>query len=98
MMVGQNNWKKSSITSKDNVVFVESHMPSQYQLFNLNLNEVKIELQAIEKRENVSLKNATTVMSFPDSNGEMQRFKILEDSIMEEYSFISTNIHIFTQP
>jgi len=84
MMVGQNNWKKSSIDAKDNVVFVESHIPSQYQLFNLNLNEVKTELQAIDKRENVSLQNATTVMSFPDENGKMQRFKMLEDSVMED--------------
>ncbi len=84
MMVGQDNWKRSSIDEKDNVVFVQSHMPSQYQIFNLDLNEIKTELQTIEKRENVSLLNATTTMSFPDANGKMQRFKLLEDPIMED--------------
>lgn len=84
MMLGQNTWKKSSNDVKDNVVFVKSHLPSQYQLFHLDIESIKSKLQNVANNENVSIINSNTILNFPSENGKMQRYKMLEVSIMED--------------
>ncbi len=83
-MFGQNTWQKTTLNEKDNVVFIASHMPSTYHLFSLDLEKIKLELQDVMKSENSSIRDATTIISFPNEQGELQKFKMLEASIMED--------------
>ena len=82
-MFGQ-NWEKTQEDSTDDVVFVKSHMPSQFQLYSIDLDEIRNQLQYVELKDEVSVGNSTTIINFPNEDGTMEQYKMLEWSIMED--------------
>ncbi|MCP3927579.1 MAG: T9SS type A sorting domain-containing protein [Bacteroidetes bacterium] len=81
---GQNTWRGTTSKSNDDVVFVTSHMPSDYQLFSTEIEEIKTVLQDVPKRYDIRLEDSETILIFPGREGKMEAFKMLEAPIMEE--------------
>lgn len=77
------NWKKAAEESTDDVVFVKSHLPTQFQLYSIDLDEIKNQLQYVELKGEVSVGNSTTILNFPNEYGKMEQFKMIEWSIFE---------------
>ena len=80
---GQGNWDKTIAESRDDVVFVASHIPYAYQLFSIDTSEINTTLQDAPMRYSSNLKNSNTILEFPNKAGKMQGFKIQEAPIME---------------
>lgn len=83
LMFGQNTWNKTSAKTTDDVVFVESRMPTMYQLFNINIDDLKSELAAAPNRFSNSPSESEIILSFPNRQGEFQAFKIMEAPMMD---------------
>ncbi|MEE9348796.1 MAG: M12 family metallo-peptidase [Flavobacteriaceae bacterium] len=81
LMFGQENWNKTTTDSKDDVIFLESHMPTQFQLYTIDLDAIKEQLDNINSN---SINESTTILSFPNAKGELQRFRMVESSVMED--------------
>lgn len=81
-MFGQDTWKQTRQETTDDVVFVESHMPTKFSLYAIDVEEISEELRYVETREEMSVSESGTLMSFPDETGEMISFKMVEWSIL----------------
>jgi len=54
--------------------------PKEYQLFHLNLEALKTQLSAAPSRESNEV--SQVVVSFPNAEGKLERFRIYESSVM----------------
>lgn len=67
------NIKQSDLVNRTSV-------PSEYHLFNLNLEALKLHLKNAPLREG---KTSKVIVQFPDGNGELKKFRIFEAPVME---------------
>ncbi|MNK10949.1 Ser-Thr-rich glycosyl-phosphatidyl-inositol-anchored membrane family protein [compost metagenome] len=67
------NIKQSDLLNRASV-------PSEYQLFSLNLEVLKLQLKHAPLRES---KISKVIVQFPDGNGELKKFRIYEAPVME---------------
>jgi hypothetical protein len=51
-------------------------------LFTLNIEQVKTILASAPKRT-ADLKNSNTILAIPNQNGQLQNFKVFENSVLE---------------
>ncbi len=82
MMWSQNKvlWQKQSINT--NSVKKENHLSlKKYQTFNLNTEALRQSLVGVAQRGDTS-NTSNTILSFPNSEGELERFSVKEASIM----------------
>jgi chitodextrinase len=73
-------WKTSTRT---NVTALDSRMqlPTNY-VYDLNVNAIKAAIANSPKRS-ATLKNSTVVVTLPNAEGQMERFKVYENSTMD---------------
>ncbi|QBZ97324.1 zinc-dependent metalloprotease [Flavobacterium sangjuense] len=80
---GQNSlWEKVSQSKINNLPKMDrASIPSKYDLYSLNFNALKTQLQnAPLASSNIQ---SNVIVTFPNSNGEMQNYRIYEAPIME---------------
>jgi hypothetical protein len=58
-------------------------VPNKYLVYNLNLPNLKTQLAAAPDEHAVTINNSDCIIVLPAPNGEMQKFKVVEASIME---------------
>ena len=75
-----NFWQKQSLASSSKVKADKANLPKS-QVFSLNMNAFKQALIQAPKRENVS-RVSSVILSFPNSEGKMERYRIVEASNM----------------
>ncbi len=80
---GQNSlWEKVSQGKIDNLPKMDrASIPSTYELYSLNFNALKSQLQNAPLASNNMQSNV--IVAFPNSNGEIQNYRIYEAPIME---------------
>ncbi|MTE26100.1 reprolysin-like metallopeptidase [Winogradskyella ouciana] len=73
-------WQKESLRS--NEVLKESHQSlNNSQSFNLDTDRLRQSLMGVAQRSDNSV-STTTILSFPNSDGKLERFSIKEASVM----------------
>jgi len=77
-------WSKKSISEKSSVLKVDrSSVPNEYSVYDLDINTLKNTLKSAPKR-NGKLNTSNIVLSFPNGDGEFEKYEIFEAPIMEE--------------
>jgi len=72
-------WQKQNTASN---TIKENHKSLQkFQTFSLNVEALKQSLNGVAQRNNFSV-NSNTILSFPNSEGKLERFSIKEASVM----------------
>ncbi|WP_439152809.1 hypothetical protein [Winogradskyella sp.] len=79
-------WSQSKVwqnqNSITNTVLKENHQPlKSYQTFSLNHDVLRQALNGVVQRNDFSM-TSNTILSFPNSEGKLQRFAIKEASVM----------------
>ena len=73
----------NSTTKKSDMIPFESEMIlPEKNLFTLNIEQVKTILASAPKRT-ADLKNSNTILAIPNQNGQLQNFKVFENSVLE---------------
>jgi len=76
-----NPWVKSSKSDKNNVLQNRNQIANNFQVFNLDATVLNKALTNSPKRGGY-LQKSSTIIEFPNSKGEFQRFSIFEASVM----------------
>ena len=78
----KNYWQKSTLENYSPIQTVErTTIPTQFEVFTLDLNRFKTELSLAPNRDGHAL-SSTTILSFPNALGEFETFKIFEAAVM----------------
>lgn len=78
-------WTKTSLSTLNKESKVHrSWQPSDFGLYKLNIQELKNKLEKAPMRDEMLAKNSPIQISFPNSNGEFEKFAIVETPVMEE--------------
>lgn len=73
-------WKKQS--SNSNQILKENHKSlKEFETFNLNIEALRQSLNGVVQRNQFSVTSNVT-LSFPNSEGKLERFAIKEASVM----------------
>lgn len=74
-------WNRQNVKDiKQSDVLNRASVPSEYQLFNLNLELLKQKLKSAPLREN---KTSSLIVQFPNGDGVLKNFRIFEAPVME---------------
>lgn len=77
-------WQKSSVSEEKNAkINAFTQLPTKYDVYNLNYNLLVSKLKNAPKGV-ISAKKSQTVISFPNANGLLENFKVIEASVMDE--------------
>ncbi len=74
-------WKKQSTVNNSRIKVDKKNLPTS-QTYSLDVSALKQILAEAPKRESLS-KSSNVIVSFPNSEGQMERFRIIEASVME---------------
>lgn len=75
-------WTKISDDKVDSKEKVErASTPSEYQLFHLNFEALKTQLQAAPSRDSGGVSNL--IVAFPNAEGDLENYRVYESSVME---------------
>ena len=78
----QSLWTKVSEERLSGMTKVDrSAMPKEYQLFQLNFEALKSQLQNAPSRASGDI--STVIVSFPNAEGKLEKFRIYEASVFE---------------
>ncbi|WP_456378932.1 reprolysin-like metallopeptidase, partial [Lutibacter sp.] len=87
-VVAQNSdqlWVKSSALEKKlEKKVLRKTTPTNFEVFQLNVNSFKNKLKKAPNRGKKAAKIASTILSFPNAEGKLERYQVFEASIMEE--------------
>lgn len=77
-------WLKTNLQEKNKTKLIERKtIPTNFGLYQLNLNSLKRELSNAPKRKG-KLTTSNNIVSFPNEKGEFLKYQVFESSIMEE--------------
>ncbi len=77
-------WQKSLTYKLNSSLKVNNKLsPSKFEVYQLNINLLKNKLKSVAKRNEIS-SNKGVVLTFPNEDGVLEKFEVLESSIMEE--------------
>lgn len=77
-------WSKTSSFEKSTTKKIErKSIPTHFDVFELNISTLKTKLVNTPKRRE-NLKKSSTIISFPNENGEFKKYEVFEVPIMEE--------------
>jgi hypothetical protein len=77
------SWEKTSEEQLKTFPKMErANMPSKFELFTINLDRLKLDLA--NAPVDIINSESNVVISFPNSNGELESYKVFEAPIMEE--------------
>lgn len=78
----QNLWTKISEERVASLAKVDrASMPREYQIFQLNYEALKVQLQSAPSRGAGDISNV--IITFPNSNGKLEKFRMYEASVLE---------------
>ncbi|MFD0761367.1 reprolysin-like metallopeptidase, partial [Lutibacter aestuarii] len=81
---GKKLWKKTVKLERNGAAKVKRKtLPKKFEVFELNSEMLKTKLRSTPKRKGV-LKKSNTIIDFPNSDGELERYEVFEASIMDE--------------
>lgn len=75
-------WKPVDQVPSGLTLLPRDSRPTEFKLFTLNINALKAQLALAPSRKNVGQESAV-VISFPNAQGELKRYKIYEASVMD---------------
>lgn len=75
--------KKNAFEVSSNSKIERRSIPKEFEVYNLDVNSLKYQLQNTPKRKEKSVKSST-IVSFPTTNGELEKYEVFEASIMEK--------------
>ncbi|MDO9136439.1 MAG: secretion protein, partial [Lutibacter sp.] len=58
-------------------------IPNKFETYQLNVNQLKSKLSKAPKRKE-NLEKSTTVLSFPNEKGKLEKYQVFEASILDE--------------
>lgn len=77
-------WQKRIESEVDNDSKIERRsVPAAFEVFNLDINNLKQQLVNSPKRKESSAKSST-IISFPNEHGNLEKYEVFEASILEE--------------
>ncbi len=77
-------WAKNSKSEQNKFQKIErKSIPTDFEIYNLNLNLLEKELINAPKRKSKSIKSKV-VLSFPNGNGKFEKYQIFETPILED--------------
>ena len=77
-------WSKSTGFQKStSKKLARKSIPNKFESYELNLNQLKNKLSKAPKRKE-KLEKSSTILSFPNEKGNLEKYQIFEASIMEE--------------
>jgi len=77
-------WNKKMTSELSSLSKIERRsIPTAYEVYNLDINELKHQLQDSPKRKGKSVKSST-ILSFPTANGILEKYEVFEASILNE--------------
>ena len=79
-----NLWKKTKLKPSESTLSIKSLHEDKYQIFSLDLNAFKSQLTNTPLRTDRGSGNSV-IVSFPDEKGNMERFRVLETSILAPF-------------
>ena len=74
-------WEKIKITPSEKTSFLKNFNENKYQVFSLDLDKLKAQLEGAPSRNNISSSSMAEIY-FPDNNGGMERFQVSETSTL----------------
>lgn len=74
-------WTKQAAVSTSAIKSNKRNLPKN-QTYSLNIEDLKHELTNVPQRENLD-RQTTTILSFPNPAGVMERFRVFEASVMD---------------
>ena len=74
-------WEKIKITPSEKTSFLKNFNENKYQVFSLDLDKLKAQLEGVPSRNNISSSSMSEIY-FPDNNGDMERFQVSETSTL----------------
>src|SRR5436190_5923419 len=77
----KNFWTKTNEPPSEKRIATSRAKPSSYQICSLDLSGCRSELQRAPEREAASGRS-NLIMSFPNGNGDVERFRIVEASVL----------------
>jgi len=77
-------WKKRANSEINSIDKIERRsVPNEFQVFNLDVDNLKQKLQNTPKRKGKSAKS-TAILSFPNAEGILENYEVFEASILEK--------------
>jgi len=74
-------WEKIKIIPSEKNSFLKNFNENKYQVFSLDLDKLKAQLDGVPSRNNISSSSMAEIY-FPDNNGGMERFQVSETSTL----------------
>jgi len=74
-------WEKIKIIPSEKTSFLKNFNENKYQVFSLDLDKLKAQLDGVPSRNNISSSSMAEIY-FPDNNGGMERFQVSETSTL----------------
>ncbi|NOR27820.1 MAG: T9SS type A sorting domain-containing protein [Lutibacter sp.] len=78
-----NPWAKTSKSEEKSILKNNTQFSTNFQVYTLDVSILKLALTNSPKRGGL-LKKSSTIIEFPNSEGEFERFSIFEASVMHE--------------
>ncbi|WP_372768218.1 reprolysin-like metallopeptidase [Lutibacter sp.] len=75
--------KKTDFEKTASKKLIRKSLPKKFEIYQLNVNQLKSRLNNAPKRKG-NLEKSNTVISFPNENGKLEKYRIFEASVMEE--------------
>jgi hypothetical protein len=79
----ENHWSRINESQINKNLFQNRYKPSSYQLFRLNASSLATSMRNAPSEKTTSSNNSGFILSMPDANGQTERFRIVEASIMD---------------
>jgi hypothetical protein len=78
---GQTIWEKTTKSTGSEVI--STRLPNSYQLYDVDITEIKKKLKNASERFKTSLNTTNTILTIPNREGELQNFRVLEAPMMD---------------
>ncbi|MBK5209777.1 MAG: hypothetical protein JJE44_09790, partial [Flavobacteriaceae bacterium] len=75
--------KRTDFEKTTSKKLIRKSIPKKFETYQLNVNQLKNRLNNAPKRKG-NLEKSTTVISFPNEKGKLEKYQVFEASIMEE--------------
>jgi len=75
--------KKTDFEKSASKKLVRKSIPKKFEIYQLNINQLKSRINNAPKRKG-NLEKSSTILSFPNEKGILEKYQIFEASIMEE--------------
>src|SRR5689334_18186431 len=82
MSAQENHWSRINESQINKDPFQNRYRPSSYQLFRLNASSLTTSMRNAPSERTTTSNNSGFILSMPDADGQTERFRVVEASIM----------------